>query len=160
VAAPAPEPIPEPTITAEAIADGPDPNAGAAAQGPATGAAGEGAGPGEGTSGTGPGQAARGSGRAAIARARWKSGTIGRADYPESANRAGAEGRVTAHFDVGEDGRVSGCIVVRSSGNAALDETTCRLIEQRFRYLPARDASGTPIADVAGWQQDWWLERR
>jgi protein TonB len=64
---------------------------------------------------------------------------------------------VTAHFDVRADGGVEHCRVVASSGSTLLDETTCRLIEARFRYVPARDATGAAITDIAGWRQDWWL---
>jgi protein TonB len=39
---------------------------------------------------------------------------------------------------------VTGCRVTRSSGSRALDSTTCRLIEQRFRFRPSRDALGRP----------------
>lgn len=154
VAAPPPplptEPVPSPV--APAPADGSETVAGAAAQGPGSGAMGEGIGTGAGQAGSGTGG---GGGRV---RAKWREGRIDRRDYPPDASRAGVTGSVTAHFDVGADGRVSGCIVVRSSGSPALDRTTCRLIEQRFRYLPARDAAGNPVPDVAGWRQDWWLE--
>ena len=56
------------------------------------------------------------------------------------------------------NGRAGGCTVVRSSGHAALDATTCRLIEKRFRFEPARDAQGRPVQELRGWKQDWWLE--
>lgn len=118
-----------------------------------------GAEPGPGT-GTGPGAgigSGAGSGRT---RARWQNGRIDRRDYPRSAARAGIGGSVTVHFDVAPDGRAVGCIVVKSSGNAELDRTTCTLVEARFRYTPARDRAGNPVPDVAGWRQDWWLEPR
>ena len=91
-------------------------------------------------------------------RARWLSGGIDNADYPRTTNAAGRGGTVIARFAVDADGHVHDCAVVGSSGDAALDQTTCRLIEQRFRYVPARDARGRAVADVAGWRQDWWLE--
>jgi protein TonB len=53
------------------------------------------------------------------------------------------------------DGRVGGCTVVRSSGHASLDETTCRLIERRFRYRPALDASGRPTSATEYKSFDW-----
>ncbi|WP_166041008.1 energy transducer TonB, partial [Sphingosinicella sp. YJ22] len=105
------------------------------------------------------GSGAGGSGGGA-SRARHMSGQIVRRDYPRAAVEARAEGRVETRFTVGTDGRVSNCRVTRSSGNAALDQTTCRLIEQRFRWTPARDAQGRPVAEERGWQQTWWLERR
>lgn len=62
-------------------------------------------------------------------------------------------------FTVGTDGRAGGCTVMRSSGNAELDATTCRLIERRFRFDPARDTQGRLVSDVKGWEQVWWLVR-
>lgn len=147
VAAPTP-PVPRPTEVAAAPAAGTESTSGAAASGPGTGAAGTGAGSGAGGSGTGGGRA----------KPRWKSGTIDRRDYPRDASRAGITGSVTATLDITADGRVAGCKVVRSSGSPSLDATTCRLIGQRFRFEPARDAAGNPAPGTAGWRQDWWLE--
>jgi len=61
---------------------------------------------------------------------------------------------------VGTDGRAIGCRVTMSSGHASLDETTCGLIEQRFRYEPARDGRGRPVPTPMGWKQRWWQEPR
>jgi protein TonB len=37
---------------------------------------------------------------------------------------------------------------VQTSGSSDLDQTTCRLIERRFRYLPALGPDGRPIAQT------------
>ena len=66
---------------------------------------------------------------------------------------------VGANVYIGANGRVTRCVVKISSGNQALDDTTCRLITQRFRYEPARGTDGRPVADIAGWEQRWWLGR-
>ncbi len=121
--------------------------------GAGTGAGGMGTGFGSGNNGDGTG------GGGVAARARMVSGRITNADYPPSARAARQGGTVTAHFNVGTDGRARNCSVVKSSGNADIDATTCRLIEQRFRFEPARNKAGQPITDVTGWQQTWWLER-
>lgn len=110
-------------------------------------------------SGFGSGNGGDGTGGGVAARARLISGRISNADYPPSARAARQGGTVTAHFTVGTDGRASKCRVVKSSGNADIDGTTCRLIEQRFRYEPTLNKAGQPVADVTGWQQTWWLER-
>lgn len=149
VAAPTPPVEPRPSPVAPAPSTGTATASGAAAAGPGTGASGTGFGAGAGGTGSGGGGATR---------PRWKSGRIDRRDYPAGASRAGSTGSVTAHFDVAPDGRVSGCVVAQSSGDPLLDRTTCRLIELRFRFDPARDAAGNPVAGVAGWRQDWWLE--
>ena len=149
--------LPPPVIAAPAAGTGGDPSAGASnVPGPGTGAGGEGVGIGSGGRGSGSG----GGGGGAGVRARLLKGRIVNSDYPEAASRAGAVGTVIARFTVRADGRASQCRVTRSSGNADLDATTCRLIEKRFRYAPARDAAGEAMPDVMGWKQEWWLERR
>jgi protein TonB len=148
IAAPTP-PVPAPSPVATAPSDGTETASGAATAGPGTGASGTGAGSGSGGSGPGGG---------ATTRPRWQSGRIDRRDYPADASRAGLTGSVTVTLDIAPDGRVTGCRIARSSGSPSLDRTTCALIEQRFRFEPARDAAGTPVPGIAGWRQDWWLE--
>ena len=122
-----------------------------------------GPGPGTGGLGIGMGSGGRGTGTGGgmAGRARRLSGAIsGARDYPRAAKRAGIEGTVSVRFTVGTDGRTSGCTVTRSSGNAELDETTCRLIEQRFRYRPAEDTEGRPVPEVVTRTFDWLLPFR
>ncbi len=149
-------PIEPPPITAAPVAGpGNDSDAGAGDRpGEGSGAGGEGNGRGSGNSGLGTG------GGGIVSGARKLAGVIRDEDYPRSATRSRAQGNVTAFFDVGPDGRARNCRVRQSSGNAALDATTCRLIEERFRYAPARNARGEAVTERKGWQQNWWLERR
>lgn len=142
-----------PPVAAGLVPSGPSGSAGSADAGTGSGAGGEG-------TGTGAGGSGSGGGGGGGSRAQHVSGQIVRSDYPRAAVDSRAEGRVETRFTVGPDGRVSNCRVTRSSGSAALDQTTCRLIEQRFRWTPARDAHGRPISEERGWQQTWWLERR
>jgi protein TonB len=121
--------------------------------GPGTGAGGTGNGTGSGGRGNGAG----GGGGTVL---RLIEGDITGRDYPRAAARAGAQGTVGLRFTVGVNGRVTDCQVTRSSGNADLDETTCRLIKKRFRYAPSRDASGRPYADVVTGEQEWVLYDR
>ena len=156
IVAPKPEiplPITPPIVTAPVAGPGAESDAGASdRRGPGTGAGGIGNGLGSGGSGSG-------SGAGIGSEARLIRGRIVHRDYPEAAARDGVSGNVITRLSVGADGRVSRCIVTRSSGHVALDSTTCRLIEQRFRFEPARDLNGRPIASTFGWQQRWWLER-
>ena len=99
-------------------------------------------------------------GRRTFTHARWISGSIRDSDYPRGAYEVGAGGTVYLRFVVAPNGRVSECRVTRSSGRADLDATTCRLIQKRFRYRPARDARGRPIADVIRGEHLWIAERR
>lgn len=131
---------------------GRDASAGAApTPGPGSGAGGQGDGAGAGSAGSGTGGGTK---------AVWQSGTIRDRDYPREASRARASGEVEVRFTIEASGRVTGCRVSRSSGDASLDETTCRLIEQRFRFKPATNAAGANIASQYGWRQSWWLETR
>lgn len=145
--------VPPPIAAAPAPALASDTSAGASSRpGPGAGSGGVGAGTGSGSGGSGTG-----SGGIAT-RARQVAGRIVDADYPRTARKARAEGSVLVRFTVGRDGRAKGCTVLESSGHPELDATTCRLIEQRFRFEPARNAQGDPIPDIKAWNQIWWLE--
>jgi protein TonB len=69
-------------------------------------------------------------------------------DYPASARRLRQQGSVTYEFRVGPDGRVDRCRILVSSGVPVLDETTCRLLRERVRLIPARDRDGKPTFDT------------
>ena len=139
-----------PPVTAATLADhGAAPVGGTAAAGNGTGA---------GIGGWGSGAGGTGSGGGGQ-RARLTAGKIEDRDYPPAARRARVEGIATVRFTVDPDGRARRCRVVRSAGDASLDTTTCRLIEERFRYAPALNGAGNAVAEERGWQQRWWLER-
>jgi protein TonB len=86
-----------------------------------------------------------------------RSGILRHKDYPIAARKAGAEGAVAVRYTVGIDGKVEDCNIIQSSGNADLDETTCRLVQRRFKYAPARDADGRPTAQVVTKLYEWFL---
>jgi protein TonB len=69
-------------------------------------------------------------------------------DYPEAASAAGAQGTAQAQLTIGPDGRVTGCNLVRSTGNNALDSTTCNILRRRVKFTPARDSNGNPTTDT------------
>ncbi len=154
VAAPPPKlpPIAPPIAAAPRPGAGNDASAGATPNpGPGSGAGGRGDGTGAGGAGSGTGGGTK---------AVWRSGTIRDRDYPREASRSKAGGEVEVRFTIEASGRVSGCRVTRPSGDASLDRTTCELIEERFRFKPATNAAGEPVASQYGWRQSWWLERR
>jgi periplasmic protein TonB len=62
-----------------------------------------------------------------------------------------------ARLTIGTDGRVSDCSVTTSSGNSALDTTTCRIAKSRVRYTPAKDEAGRPIASGVTLPVRWVL---
>lgn len=154
VAAPKPKlpPIIPPITAAPLPGQGKDASAGATPN--------PGAGSGAGGRGEGTGAGGSGSGTGGGRKAAWQSGTIRDRDYPAAASRARVGGEVEVRFTIQPTGRVTGCRVTRSSGDAALDTTTCRLIEERFRFKPATNAAGDVVASTYGWRQNWWLEPR
>lgn len=148
----APNAAPPPVL--EAIALPPATNG---APAPAGTGDGDGAAGGAGT-GPGAGDGGNGAGGGAVIRARRIAGSIGRGDYPRAKTPAETGGSVTIRLEVGADGRVAGCTIIHPGRSPERDRLTCRLAMARFRYAPARDAQGRPVADVAGWRQDWWPE--
>ena len=151
----APKPVapvpPPPVVAAPKAGPGTAPSAGAApVPGPGTGAGGQGEGTGAGGDGDGGGGTSL----------EWIKGEIKPSDYPHDALKAGASGTVYLSFVVGVEGRVTSCTVTRSSGNAELDSTTCRLIMERFRYRPTRDRHGRPVPDEVIGFHKWDLWRR
>jgi len=65
------------------------------------------------------------------------------------------QGTVGVRIAVGPNGRPSGCQVSRSSGSAALDSATCRLLQQRLQFSPARDRDGNPTSTVVESTHVW-----
>ncbi|HEV2818432.1 MAG TPA: energy transducer TonB [Allosphingosinicella sp.] len=78
-------------------------------------------------------------------------------DYPAAAILAGEQGTVGFSLYVGADGGVVDCTVTASSGSEALDETTCRIMRDRARFRPARDAAGRPTTDIVTGRIRWVL---
>ena len=77
-----------------------------------------------------------------------KHGLFSTDDYPTSALRANIQGATTVRIDVEADGRPSQCTVVRSSGDAALDATTCNVVMKRARYVAASAQDGRPMKSI------------
>jgi len=76
-------------------------------------------------------------------------------DYPPSSLGGGEEGVVRVRLEIDENGRPSSCKVIVSSGFATLDTTTCRLLQERAQFTPARDRLGKPVADSFGQSIAW-----
>lgn len=79
-------------------------------------------------------------------------------DYPRQALSRRAMGIVYFELAISAEGRVSNCRVTRSSGEPSLDEQTCRIMLQRARFRPARDAAGQPVADVVTSRLGWFFQ--
>lgn len=130
-----PRPLPKPTPAQPAV------DAGSQSEHGAGSAAGSGSGQGGQGAGTGSG----GTGGGAVTPPVHVAGSLSNADYARAGLPKGAQGTVVIGFRVRRDGAVDGCRTVRSSGYAVIDEATCRLVEERFRFRPAEDAAGRPI---------------
>ena len=78
-------------------------------------------------------------------------------DYPAEALEKDEQGTVGFRLEVGANGRVTSCTITQSSGSASLDSTTCRLMQTRARFTPARDRNGRPTADRISSRIVWRL---
>ena len=147
---PPPPPLPAAPIAGRGSAAA----AGAApTPGPGTGSGGVGDGLGSGQSGDGTGGGGGGEGGPA----RQIAGSISNEDYPRAAFNADQQGLTSFRFTVGVTGRLTDCAITRSSGHRALDEATCRLALERFRFRPATDRRGRPVPVTLEGDQSWEL---
>ncbi len=133
---------------APAAGEGRELTAGAGAQGIGAGAA------------TGSGTGGGGEGGAAGLPARRIAGALRDSDYPRAAEEDRLAGTVAISFLVRTDGRVDRCTVVRSSGSVLLDELTCRLFTQRYRFRPATNAAGEAVESTLQTSFTWGTRRR
>lgn len=76
-------------------------------------------------------------------------------DYRTSWITRGYSGVASFSLRVDSSGRVSSCTITRSTGHAALDDATCRLLERRARFDPARDTSGKAVAGSFSSSVNW-----
>lgn len=148
---PLPLTSPAPRVASTGTAD----SSGAQAEGEGTGAGGEG-------EGTGSGRFGSGQGGIPVTDPVKIAGDIRSAsDYP--APEGGRQTRfgqsVTIYMTVGVDGRASNCRVVEPSNDPVADRITCQLAVERFRFEPARDASGNPVPAIYGWRQEFFRAR-
>ena len=75
-------------------------------------------------------------------------------DYPPESRRAEQQGVAKLLLTVSPEGRVTACSIYRSSGARPLDERSCPLAFERFRFRPAR-RDGIPVDDQAILPVDW-----
>lgn len=144
-------PVVIPTLPASLVpATGTAENAGAAASGTGTGAGGAGNGTGGGGDGNGAGGRAREGTDPVIVR-----GSFRQSDYPKELRATGPKGVTWADVVVGINGRVTSCRITKPSGIPLFDARTCQILLERFRYRPARDRQGKPIAATDSFSVDW-----
>lgn len=79
------------------------------------------------------------------------------ADYPVEAMRREWQGVAGFALTINADGVVTDCVITQTAGHAILDEATCRILKRNARFTPARDASGTAVADTYNGRVSWRL---
>lgn len=116
-------------------------------------------GPGRGAGGAGDGSGGGGDGGDGDEPPRLIGGRLKYGALPPALREARVEGTVAVRYYVLPNGRASGCVATRSSGNADLDAATCALIEQRFRFRPSYDADGRPVRSIVYENESWGVNR-
>lgn len=76
-------------------------------------------------------------------------------DYPITAMKAGRMGRADVRLRVNENGAISECSILRSSGSADLDTVTCKVLNERAKFEPARDVDGKAIRGIVVTSIQW-----
>ncbi|RYD61660.1 MAG: energy transducer TonB, partial [Verrucomicrobiaceae bacterium] len=75
-------------------------------------------------------------------------------DYPSRALREKIGGTTSFRLTIGADGSISGCEITVSSGHTILDQATCRFLQKRARFTPAKDKYGkATIGKYEGYYQ-------
>lgn len=125
-------------------------SSGAKDAGTGTGAGGQGAGTGSGTGGNG-------SGGGLTRKVEKIAGAINSAkDYPRETRELRKDDYVIVAITVSAEGKPTACRIVRPSKDAQANAITCTLAMQRFRFKPATDVEGNPVASTYGWRQRWY----
>jgi TonB family protein len=82
-------------------------------------------------------------------------GSISDEDYPPEASSKGETGTVVIKFVISTNGRVPVCEIMQSSSSELLDETTCEIVKERFKYEPARAHNGKAIPEIKSQRITW-----
>jgi TonB family protein len=88
---------------------------------------------------------------------RHTAGNFRDSDYPTAALDRNQVGTTMVRLTVAPDGSAGDCRLIFSSRSRDLDTTTCRVILERFRYEPARDAEGNPVAAMITQRVQWGI---
>lgn len=76
-------------------------------------------------------------------------------DYRGSWINRGYSGVAGFALEIGANGRVNDCRITASTGHAALDAATCRLLTDRAQFNPAKDTSGNSVAGTYRSSVNW-----
>jgi DNA-binding CsgD family transcriptional regulator len=102
------------------------------------------------------GQAPQASGQTVRAMAN-PSSWFEEADYPAEARKEKARGRTGYRLELsaGPVPKVTKCEITSSSGHAALDAATCRVLISKARFMGALDAAGRHVPGEFSGRIDW-----
>ena len=78
-------------------------------------------------------------------------------DYKASWVRREFMGTAGFTLDIAATGKVTGCRVTSTTGHGELDDATCRLLQSRARFEPARGPNGEPVAGSFSSSVRWVL---
>lgn len=137
-------PAKTPIVAAPIAGQGSAPSSGAATAGMGTGAGGSGNGPG----GGGTGDFSR------FTPARMLNKIPDR-EYRRISGGRIPRGSATIAFRINPDGHLSGCRIVRSSGDSAVDSVVCDAATRYLRFSPARDPDGNAVAQDITYTPSW-----
>jgi periplasmic protein TonB len=137
---PAPSPIPAAKIAGTGSAS----SSGAGTSGTGTGAGGAGNGPG----GGGYGDYSRFTPARLV-------GRIPNSEYRRISAGRIPQGSATISFRVNPDGRISGCRILRTSGDPFVDSMVCDAATRWLMFDPARDPSGRPVSQDITYSPSW-----
>jgi len=110
---------------------------------------------GNGFGGGGDGGDGDGDGRP-VAGPRQIRGKLSYSDLPDGVLEEGDQASVGVRYTVEPDGRVSHCIADEPSRYRVLNAMTCRLIEERFVFRPARNRYGDPVRSQIAERHTWF----
>lgn len=89
---------------------------------------------------------------------RLKHGKLSFSDLPPALRTPHFNHKVGVIYTVETDGHADNCRIAASSGITQLDQLTCSLIEQRFRFDPSRDGAGHKVAARLYETHSWEIE--
>jgi protein TonB len=145
VVAPQPKlPLPSPIPAASVAGTGNAPSQGAAY-----------AGTGPGAGGTGIGRGGGGIGDFTGFTPARMIGKIPNSEYRRISAGRIPRGSASIGFTVNTNGRISGCRIVRSSGDALVDSRVCAAATRYLLFSPARDPCGRPVAQDLTYTPNW-----
>ena len=79
-------------------------------------------------------------------------------DYPPTMLREHEQGSVNVFLTVGINGQIDSCVAQGAA--KILNETSCKLLSRRARFIPATDKHGNPVAVDLVWQVVWGITKK